>query len=249
MKQELTNQKQEIKSLLESEKFQEEIAKAMPKFCDPVRFLRIATTAFNQQPKLYGCTKMSLFQCMLDLSSVGLEPDGRHAYLIPFKDQCTLQIGYKGLLAMLRRNGVSMDAKLVHENDSFLVEEDDGQGNTKVSHSVAYGKPRGEMICVYTRATWVESGTNFLSYEFMTREEIDYIRSLSQAKNGTAWQNHYGEMARKTVIKRHAKRLPLSSEVEHVINSEHDNPDFSKSIKKDETLFETKPAEVTEQDA
>jgi recombinational DNA repair protein RecT len=56
-------------------------------------------------------------------------------------------------------------------------------------------------------------------------------------------------MARKTVIKRHAKRLPLSSEVEHVINSEHDNPDFSKSIKKDETLFETKPAEVTEQDA
>ena len=169
---EIANKKQEIKELINSDKFKIEIEKALPKACSPERFLRVSLTAFNQNPKLFSCTKESLFQAMLDLSSVGLEPDNRHAYLIPYKNQCTLQIGYKGLLLMLRRNGVSVDSKIVCENDSFEVEEDDGEGNTKVKHAVPYGKNRGDIICVYSRANWIESDTKFLSYEFMTVKRL-----------------------------------------------------------------------------
>ena len=144
----LATQKTEIRSLMDSDEFREQIAKAIPAHLTPDRFLRVALTAMNRNPKLFQCTRESLFQCMLDCSAVGLEPDGRHAHLIPYGKDCTLIIDYKGLLAMARRNGVSADAKVVREADAFTVREDDGTGQTTVEHSVDYRKPRGELVCV-----------------------------------------------------------------------------------------------------
>ena len=96
-----------IRDVLQGEEFKRQIARALPRTMSPERFARIALTATYKNPKLLNCTRESLLQCLMELSAIGLEPDGRRAHLIPFKDQCTLIIDYKGIAELIRRNGVA----------------------------------------------------------------------------------------------------------------------------------------------
>jgi recombination protein RecT len=56
----------------------------------------------------------------------------------------------------------------------------------------------------------------------MTVAEVQDIRAMSPAADGPAWSHHWGEMARKTVAKRHAKILPMSSEARAVIDRDNE---------------------------
>ena len=76
-----------IRDQLESPKFRDEIAKALPKHLTPDRFIRVAVSALTRTPKLKECEPVSLFGAMLTLSQLGIEPDGRRAHLIPFGDR------------------------------------------------------------------------------------------------------------------------------------------------------------------
>lgn len=227
-KQQIANPKTEIRALLEGDAFREQVAKALPTHLTPDRFLRVALTAFNRTPKLYACTRESLFQSMLDLSATGLEPDGRHAHLIPYGNQCQLIIDYKGLLALAKRNGVTADAKVVREADHFEVIEDDGSGNTVINHAVNYRKARGDSFAFYCRATWQEGDNRVVSYEVMTRDEVEAVRARSKAGKSGPWVTDFDEMARKTVMRRHSKRWPLSAEIADAINKDFDTPDFAR---------------------
>jgi recombination protein RecT len=46
----------------------------------------------------------------------------------------------------------------------------------------------------------------------MSRAEIEQVRAVSRSKDGAAWSQWWGEMARKTVLRRLIKRLPLSTD-------------------------------------
>jgi recombinational DNA repair protein RecT len=57
--------------------------------------------------------------------------------------------------------------------------------------------------------------------EVMSKSDIEQVRNVSRAKNAGPWVDWYDEMARKTVIRRIAKRLPSSTDLEKLL--EHDN--------------------------
>ena len=236
-----------IKELLQSDEFAEQVAKAAPTYLTPERLIRVAETTMKRTPELENCTQATLFRCILDCASAGIEPDGQHAYLIPFKNECTLIISYKGLLALARRNGVNATSKVVRENDLFEVIEDDGTGSTQVKHQVDYTKPRGDLVCVYSRAKWSQDGFDFLDYEVMTRDECEAIRKRSKAGQSGPWKTDFDEMCRKTVIRRHSKRWPLSPEVQHSLEKDDDAPDFNKKFNAAKPIFNT-PVELPEPD-
>jgi recombination protein RecT len=52
----------------------------------------------------------------------------------------------------------------------------------------------------------------YKSFEVMTIEDVDRVRDVSRSRDTGPWKTWYEEMAKKTVAKRHAKMLPLSSE-------------------------------------
>ena len=82
-----SNQKQlSIRDHLESPELLAEIEKALPSHMSAERMARVAITAMMRTPDLAKCTQASFFKCLLDLSSWGLEPDGRRAHLIPFRN-------------------------------------------------------------------------------------------------------------------------------------------------------------------
>lgn len=206
MSNQLQKQQSEVKSLIQSERFQKELAASMPQHLTPERFARIAVTAITRNPKIAECTQASLFRCLLDLSAAGLEPDGRRAYLIPYGKECTLIISYMGLIELMRNSGeiTSIRAETVCENDEFSWE------NGAISHRVDWRNPRGTVQCAYAEAK-LKSGE--VQTATMTAEEIEGIRKRSKAGNSGPWQSDWGEMAKKTVVRRLSKMLPLSPEV------------------------------------
>lgn len=214
-----------FEELFTSEYIRDAIQKAAPRHLSAERFLRIANTAMTRVPKLKQCTVSSFWNCLIQLSAVGLEPDGRNAHLIPYKDVCTLIIDYKGIVTCVRRSGEVSDihADVVCENDVFEF----NMGKV-TKHIRDLRKPRGEMYAAYSYVKF-KDGTE--SYEVMSKEEIDKIRNRSPAGKSGPWVTDYNEMAKKTCFRRQSKWLPFSSEIIRVI--EADDASLFPNIAKD----------------
>ena len=56
-----------------------------------------------------------------------------------------------------------------------------------------------------------------IQFEVMSRAQVDAIRAQSKAGNSGPWQTHYEEMAKKTVIRRLFKYLPVSIEIQKAV--------------------------------
>lgn len=209
-----------LRDQLESQKFRDEIAKALPKHLTPDRFVRVAVSALTRTPKLKECEPVSLFAAMLTLSQLGIEPDGRRAHLIPFENrrrgcvECQLIIDYKGLAEMAMRSGVVsyLHADVVCDADIF--EENMGE---IIAHKIDRRKSRGDVYAVYAICKF-KDGT--AKAEVMSSEEVEAIRKRSKAGNSGPWITDWNEMAKKTVFRRLSKWLPLSPEFRDAVDAD-----------------------------
>lgn len=218
MSTEITNQKPStLKGLLSTEVIQTQIARALPQHLNADRFTRIAITALSRTPKLAECTQESFMKCLLDLSAMGLEPDGRRAHLIPYGKECTLIIDFKGLVELIRRSGevVSIRSETVCEKDFFEWE------NGQVTHRADFRQARGEVQAVYAEAV-MKSGEKQTAV--LTRDEVEAIRKRSRSGNNGPWSTDWSEMAKKTAVRRLSKMMPLSSEI--MSNIERDDDQY-----------------------
>lgn len=208
------------------------IKATLPKHIDFGRFCRIALNAMATTPKLLECDQNSFLLAVMRSAQLGLEPDGLmgQAYLIPYGKSVQLQIGYKGYITLARQSGeISfITAEAVHENDDF-----DLNIFATPRFSPYLKGDRGELLGFIAVARFKDES---FQYVFMTKDEVDTIRSktqawkqaLSDAKydnqgnitkfvnkwgkevDSVPWFHHYNEMAKKTAIRRLAKYLPLS---------------------------------------
>lgn len=200
-----------IKKLFEASKGS--IAAVLPKHVTADRLMKIALAMTNKDSKLLACNPVSLLRCVVGAASLGLEPGGLlgEAYLVPFKEECTLIIGYKGLVRLARNSGEikNIRARVVYKNDKFKII----QGLTEdIIHEPNLENTElkdEDIIAVYAVAEYVNGSPQF---EYMTKPQIDAIRKRSASANSGPWVTDYAEMAKKTVLRRLSKILPLSSE-------------------------------------
>ena len=76
----------------------------------------------------------------------------------------------------------------------------------------SFGEARtdDDIVSVYAVAHLKDGYTQF---EVMTRDEVEAIRERSKSKSHGPWVTDFAEMARKTVVKRLCKYLPLSPQL------------------------------------
>lgn len=217
-----------IRDYLQSPAFVKEIANILPSHIKPERMIRVALTAMTRTPQLAECEQASFFRCMLDLSQIGLEPDGRHAHLIPFKNnkrgviECQLIVDYKGLVQLAYRAGVkSLHADIVCQGDLFIYNRGDVEQHVPwfLRHDAAKPDAPGDMIAAYCR---IILPGDAVKAEVMSTSEVDAIRARSKAKDSGPWVTDYFEMAKKTVLKRASKWIPLSAEFRDALDRDFD---------------------------
>lgn len=207
----------DLKSLVNSEAVQKQLSRVLPAHLTADRFTRIAITAMTKTPKLLETTPASFIRCLLELSALGLEPDGRRACLIPYGRDCTLVIGYQGLIEIVTRSGNVqwIHADVVREGDTF--EHDSG---VVLRHTYKLGQDRGEIIGAYATASFA-SGVK--QSAIMDVESINLIRDRSKSGKNGPWVTDWQEMAKKTTIRRLCKMLPMESEVSEAVARIDDN--------------------------
>jgi recombination protein RecT len=192
----------------------------LPQIITPERFVAVALTSLSRNPQLMVCTPQSLFRCMVQAAMVGLEVDSGlgHAYLVPFKQECTLILGYRGLVQLMHRSATvrSISAQVVRDGDEFsynfgleptlrhvpaVVPADEEFAGQKVTY--AY------VVITYT--------DGMKQFDVMHRKEIDKVRARSRAGHSGPWVTDYPEMAKKTVLRRLAKLAPMSVQDQRVV--------------------------------
>jgi recombination protein RecT len=196
------------------------IAEILPAHLKPDRFMRVAYAALVRTPKLQECTKLSVVDCLVRLSQVGLEPDGRMAHLIPFANVCTLVIDYKGLVDIVRRSGevTTIEGRAVHKNDKFDVCFGSHQ---RLHHVPCLDGEAGEVVAAYSYVKFKDGSESF---NVMSKREIDAIRKRSKSGDKGPWVTDYEAMAAKTAFRPHSKWLPFSPELREKIWADDDAP-------------------------
>lgn len=209
-----------VLSCLGSEVWKEEVGKVIPKEIVLEALLRVARSTASD-PKFNNADPKSFLLALLKCARAGLYPDGREAHLITFGKDVQAVFDVKGICSLASRAEILVTPKLVFENDEFTVEEDDGTGKTRIRHSVNYRESRGAIKAVYSRAVMKDGQVD---YEIMSADEVESVRQhYSRAKDSSPWKNSWGEMAKKTVIKRHSKRWDMSPEIRQAMNADDDS--------------------------
>ncbi len=198
-----------------------QFATALPKHINTDRFIRIAITTIRQNPKLAQCSQESLLGALMVSAQLGLEPGTLgQCYLIPYGRECQFQIGYKGMIELLRRSGQLKDiyAYSVYENDDFEITY--GLDRNLIHKPNLANK--GDFLGCYCVAILKDDTRAF---EYMTKEEIEaHAKKFSKTFGNGPWKTDFEAMAHKTVVKKMLKWLPLS--VEFLENIEKDDKSF-----------------------
>lgn len=188
------------------------IEQALPKHLTAERLMRVAVNCVAKSPQLQQCTPISLYRSVLVAAELGLEPGGAlgHLYLVPYKNECTAQIGYRGLVHLARQSGEVSTVRtvVVRERDTF----DWGEGfTTRIEHQVYLAGDPGPLKHVYC-VIGLKDGS--FQAELMSRAQVEAIKAISKtaSRDDSPWSKHYDEQARKTVARRALKWAPLSSE-------------------------------------
>jgi recombination protein RecT len=236
-----------IRDLLERMKGQ--IAKAAPRHLTEDRLSRVFMTSIQRTPKLAECTPESLFGCLMTCTQLGLEPDSvsGQAHLIPYNDQCTLIVGYKGLMRLARQSPdvLTIDVpQVVYAKDTYEFE----RGATpKLVHKPCQSPERGDIVAFYAVAHLRDGQTAF---EWMWKHEVDKVRDATYGmKSGksTPWKSDYEAMGLKTVVRRLCKWLPSESELQRAVSlDERADAGVSQGIDFVDISAESKPAPAAE---
>lgn len=207
----LTEKKEEsrtdtIFALIEKQKG--EFAKVLPSIITPEEFCRVALTVIRMNEKLAQCSTLSLMGSLMKAAHTGIMPDGIRAYLIPYKNEASYMLSYKGMIELAMRSGdvAKVESRAIHEKDDFVCEFGSEE---KLSLKPAWGD-RGALIAVYAMAKMKDGS---MIVEVMTKEEVDAIRARSKASGSGPWVTDYVEMARKTAVRRLAKYLPQAKDL------------------------------------
>lgn len=172
------------------------------------RYAKICYTAIVQNPALQKCSIPSLIKAASQSASLDLDIDVRGlAYLVPYGNEATFQIGYMGLIELAYRSGKvkAISAHCVYESEKSKVKITRTDGQFTVEHPFSYEKPRGDMVVVYASAEIDGLGTMTC---VLRKDEVERLRQVSKAPNSPAWTKHYEAMAKKAVIRQLAKFLP-----------------------------------------
>lgn len=222
----------DILTLLRSDSMKKQVALALPKHMSPDRMMRVMLTTVSANPKLKECSQTSLLAALMKCSQYGLEPDGRHAHLIPFAKECQLIFDYKGLVALVRRSGEvkTIHCDVVYEGDEFSYCY--GTGAHLRHKPTLESKKRGDITCAYS---FVVMASGEESFEVMPLDEVLDIRDNSQGykafvgkyTKSNPWDSNFAEMAKKSVFRRHTKWLPLSFELKDAVAVDDDDARFA----------------------
>ena len=167
----------------------------------------------------------SIVLCMIKGAYLGLDFLNGECYAIPYKGEMTFQTDYKGEIKVCKRFSddpiKDIYAKVVREGDVY--DEGVEAGVQKLSFKPVPFSNKN-IIGAFAVVMYAD-GT--IKYDSMSVEEIQHTKDVySKAANSQAWKESFGEMCKKTVIRRLSKLIDLNLDKVELIKAYEEGSGF-----------------------
>lgn len=192
--------KRNVKALLADinikKQFEDMLGKHAASFISSI----ISVTNGNKQLKsISDNNPMSIISAGAIAATLNLpvDPNLGFAYIIPYGDKATFQMGYKGFIQLAMRTGQykTINASEVYEGEIRSVNRFTGE--------IEFGDKTSDTVVGYMSYFKLING--FEKYLYMTKEEVEkHAKAFSKSFNHKdgRWQLDFHAMAIKTVLKR-----------------------------------------------
>lgn len=184
----------------------------LPPNIQPEKFMRVVITAIQNNPDLIAANRASLYNSCIKCAQDGLIPDGQEATLTVFKGMVVYMPMIRGILKKVRNSGElsTVDAQVVYSNDEYESWLDEKGQHFKHKKMLIN---RGDPVLTYAYALTKDGG---LYFEEVSEEQMEKIEGI--AKTGVVWKGAFrDEMKRKSALRRLSKRLPMSTDLQTII--------------------------------
>ena len=221
-----------------------QIARVIGGNLDSEALLQMCISSINRTPALADCTPVSVLSCFMQCAALGLRPsdvDGLgQAYILPYgnknyangEKQATFVIGYKGMLKLLENSGIYAQPRAVYEDDNIKLKLDENgvptiecpdEVNVDADHS------EDKLKFVYL-SVQLPNGGRYADY--MSKRDLLEYREKYAPRNRShqitgPWAKNFVEMAKKTIIRRSFKYMPVSIEAKKAASVDETTPDYS----------------------
>lgn len=199
---------------------------ALPKEFNKQRFMQNCMTVLQDGNADFSkCEASTVVRTLLKGAFLGLDFFNGECYAIPYGGSCQFQTDYKGEIKLCKRYSSNpikdIYAKVVREGDEFV--ENIENGNQTVSF-----KPQafndGQIIGAFAVCLYRDGS---MIYDTMSKAEIEHTRqTFSKAANSKAWKDSYGEMCKKTVLRRLCKLIDLNFDTAEAMQAFDDGSAF-----------------------
>ncbi len=182
------------------------------------RMIRVATTLVRNSESLQKCDPISIIGCVIQGAQLGLEVDGvlGNAYMVPYSNIATFQVGYKGLINLAHRSPrvAWVDAKFVYAGDFFEYE----YGTDPFIKHKPKGEWRFEKITHAYSVIKRSDGSS--TFEVWPLERVMAHKekfSKSYKKKDSPWNKSPEAMILKTVLRQGLKYAPANTDLQYAI--------------------------------
>ena len=246
-----------VKNLCKTiEQMESNFASALPPQIPSKKFIRIVLTAI-QQPDLAKkindnkVDKPSLFAACQKAAQDGLVIDGREAAIVTYwnKDKklndCQYMPMIAGILKKITNSGEvsTVSAHVVYQKDHFKHTLGDSESIEHTYEDVdAEGNElnRGKPIRAYAVALMKDGS---IQRCVMTKTQIMAVRNVAKTK--MIWDGPFADqMWEKSALRRLAKRLPSSSDLERLFESDNETYDMNPEDVTPNEWVDSEPAPV-----
>jgi recombination protein RecT len=209
-----------------------EIASMLPEGMNPDRFRRVVVQALVRNPDLWSCTPVSVVSAIVESAQIGLEPTGvlGRAWMLPYAGEAKLIVGFRGYAELAwRADRILVKTGAVRAGDEFVYQRGT---DAFLRHVPVSDDPEREADDNNITDFWAlyQLPDGRTEFEVMSRKAVERIRDKAKYKN-PVWGQHFGEMGRKTVLRRLLKVAPLSPEVQRVL-ARDEEIDFDTSVER-----------------
>ena len=215
---------------------------ALPKEFNKQRFVQNCMTVLQDgQADFSKCDPKSVVRTLIKGAFLGLDFFNGECYAIAYGGNVAFQTDYKGEIKLCKKYSSNpikdIYAKVVREGDLF--EEVIENGNQSINF-----KPipfnNGEIVGAFAICLYKDGS---MIYDTMSKEEIEHTRkTFSKQASGKAWTNSYGEMCKKTVLRRLCKLIDLNFDTEEAMQAFEDGSAFD--VKGKETKEPEKAVDI-----
>jgi len=199
------------------------------------KFLATASKVATDS-NLANCNPNSIVDACITVAQLNLDlsPALAHAYIVPFKGSVQLIVSARGYTALMARTGWKIKSYIVNEEDDFEYIIDGFEESIKFKKNID-----SETSTFRLAVALAQSPDGTLYIEVMNAKQIEKHRKVSANQSKTTqytskrdaeriakglpvgvWEDWFEEMAKKTVIKKLVKSLPMGEEIANAIDKD-----------------------------